>query len=180
MIERLRPKSATAVMTTVGAPTKYDPKIYPRIAKLLAQRGAILSEIADCFDVTTRTLSNWLNDYPELREAIDAGNDVFNPRVERALAERAIGFYADVEEVFVIDKKLEKKIVRKYYPPDVRACIFFLKNRQSDRWRDVQRHEVNPTSLRSSEEIRQALLKEFQDMVDQGLLQLPAPRRMKA
>jgi transposase-like protein len=178
MVERLRP--STAVVPIVGAPTKYDPKTFPRIAKLLAQRGAILSEIADCFDVTTRTLSNWLNDYPELREAIDAGNDVFNPRVERALAERAIGFYADVEEVFVIDKKLEKKIVRKYYPPDVRACIFFLKNRQSDRWRDVQRHEVNPTSLRSSEEIRQALLKEFQDMVDQGLLQLPAPRRMKA
>jgi hypothetical protein len=43
---------------------------------------------------------------------------VFNTRVERALAERAIGFYVDVEEVFVIDKKLEKKIVRKYYPPD--------------------------------------------------------------
>jgi hypothetical protein len=78
--------------------------------------------------------------------------------------------------VFVIDKKLEKKIVRKYYPPDARACIFFLKNRQSDRWRDVQRHEVNPTRLKSSEEIRQALLKEFQDMVDQGLLKLPAPR----
>jgi hypothetical protein len=60
--------------------------------------------------LTTRTLSNWLNDYPELREAIDAGNDVFNPRVERALAERAIGFYVDVEEVFVIDKKLEKRL----------------------------------------------------------------------
>jgi hypothetical protein len=27
--------------------------------------------------------------------AIQAGNDVFNPRVERALAERAKGFYAD-------------------------------------------------------------------------------------
>jgi hypothetical protein len=113
--------------------------------------------------LTTRTLSNWLNDYPELREAIDAGNDVFNPRVERALAERAIGFYVDVEEVFVIEKKLEKKIVRKYYPPDVRACTFFLKNRLSDRWRNVQRHEVNATELRSSEEIRQQLLTEFQD-----------------
>jgi hypothetical protein len=97
--------------------------------------------------------------------------------VERALAERAIGFYVDVEEVCVIDKKLEKKIVRKYYPPDVRACIFFLKNRPSDRWRNVQRHEANATELRSSEEIRQQLLEEFKDLVDQGLLALPAPGR---
>lgn len=153
---------------------------FPRIAKLLAQRGAILSEIADCFGVTTRTLSNWLNEYPELRDAIDVGNDVFNPRVERALAERAIGFYVDVEEMFVVDKKLEKKTVRKYYPPDVTAAIFFLKNRLSDRWRDVQRHQVNATGLRSSEEISQQLLEEFKDLIDQGLLQLPAPgRKMK-
>jgi hypothetical protein len=179
MVTRVRPKSTIVSPNVGGAPTKYDPETFPQTARFLAQRGAILSEIADCFNVTTRTLSNWLNQHPKLRDAVDAGNEVFNTRVERALAERAIGFYADVEEVFVIDKKLEKKIVRKYYPPDVRACIFFLKNRQSDRWRDVQRHEVNPTSLRSSEEIRRALLTEFQDMVDQGLLQLPAPRRMK-
>ena len=31
----------------------------------------------------------------EFGQAIHAGNEVFNPRVERALAERAMGFYAD-------------------------------------------------------------------------------------
>jgi hypothetical protein len=82
--------------------------------------------------------------------------------------------------VFVIDKKLEKKIVRKYYPPDVRACIFFLKNRQSDRWRDVQRHEVNPTRLKSSEEIRQALLKEFQDSDMRSIQQGSSPVKRSA
>jgi hypothetical protein len=35
----------------------------------------------------------WLNRYPELREAVQIGVDTFNPRVERALAERAIGFF---------------------------------------------------------------------------------------
>ena len=105
---------------------------------------------------------------------------MFDPRVERALAERAIGFSVDVEEVFVVNKELVSKTVRKYYPPDAQAAQFWMKNRQPDKWRDVQRHEVNPTSLRSSEEIRRASLTEFQDMVDQGLLQLPAPRRMKA
>jgi hypothetical protein len=48
-----------------------------------------------------------------------------------------------------------------------------------DRWRDVQRHEVTDTRLKSSEELRQLLAAEFSDLIDQGLLQLPAPRKMK-
>jgi hypothetical protein len=32
--------------------------------------------------------------------------------------------------------------VEKFYPPDTTACIFWLKNRQREQWRDVQRHEV--------------------------------------
>ena len=182
MVERIRPKSATAVVPTVGAPTKYDPKTFPRIAKLFAQRGAILSEIADCFDVTTRTLSNWLNEYPELRDAVDVGNDVFNPRVERALAERAIGFYVDVTTKILKMPDGQKVEVteRKYFPPDVTACIYWTKNRMPDKWRDVQRQEVNATGLKSAEELRQLLAAEFKDLIDQGLLALPAPgRKMK-
>jgi hypothetical protein len=67
--------------------------------------------------------------------------------------------------------------VRKYYPPDVTAIIFFLKNRAGDRWRDVQRHEVNAVGLKSADELRQLLAEEFQDLVDQGILKLPSPER---
>ena len=146
MVERVRPKSAATAVATVGGQKKYDPKTFPRTAAFLAQRGAILSEIADCFGVTTRTLSNWLNEYPELREAVDAGNDAFNTRVERALAERAIGFYADRYAWQEDPETGERKLVpteRKYFPPDVTAGIYFTKNRMPDRWRDVQRPEVN-------------------------------------
>ena len=92
MVERIRPKSyQSSVVATPkrGAPKKYDARTFPRTAKFLAQRGAIQAEIADCFGVKTRTLEKWLVQYPELREAVDVGNDVFNSRVERALAERS-------------------------------------------------------------------------------------------
>ena len=46
--------------------------------------------------IDTRMMSRWLLQYPELREAVDAGNDAFNPRVEGALGERAIGFWLTV------------------------------------------------------------------------------------
>ncbi len=160
-----------------GPPKKYDPKTFPRTAKFLAQRGATQAEIADCFGVTTRTLQYWLMQYPELQEAIRVAHEAFDTRVERALAERAIGYSVDVEELFVIDKKIVRQTVRKHYPPDVTAAIYWTKNRMPDRWRDVQRHEVNTIGLKSSEELRQALLEEFKDLVDQGLLALPAPER---
>ena len=187
MTERIRPK--TNVVPTLGAPKKYDPKTFPRTAGFLAQRGAILSEIADCFEVTTRTLSNWLNKYPELRDAVDAGNDVFNSRVERALAERAIGFYADQYTWRETTKEAQRHgaprfelvpTARQYYPPDVTAGIYFTKNRMPEKWRDVQRREVKATTLKSADELRQQLAKEFKDLIDQGLLALPAPRKMKA
>ena len=167
-------------------PSSPEDSRFPRTAGFLAQRGAILSEIADCFEVTTRTLSNWLNKYPELRDAVDAGNDVFNSRVERALAERAIGFYADQYTWRETTKEAQRHgaprfelvpTARQYYPPDVTAGIYFTKNRMPEKWRDVQRHEVNATRLKSSEELRQQLAAEFRDLIDQGLLALPAPGR---
>ena len=58
------------------------------------------------FDVDTRTFYRWMNKYPELSEAVSAGKEAFDTRVERALAERAIGYSVDVEEWFVVNKKL--------------------------------------------------------------------------
>ena len=70
-----------------------------------------------------------------------------------------------------------RETVRKYYPPDVTACIYWTKNRMPDRWRDVQRHEVNAVGLKSAEELRQLLALEFKDLIDQGVLKLPAPMK---
>ena len=157
----------------------YDKK-YPGIAKFLCRRGATLAELADAFDVSIRAINNWAVKYPDFGQAIEEGKEeVFDPRVERALAEKALGYSVDIEEWFVVDKELVSKVVRKHYPPDSTACIFWLKNRKPEQWRDVQRHEVSGV-LPNSGDLRQALLTEFKDLVDQGLLALPAPgRKMK-
>ena len=111
--------------------------------------------MADACAVETRTFFRWMNAYPELNEAVSSGKDAFDTRVERALAERAVGYSVDVEECFVINGKVVRETVRKYYPPDVTAGIYWTKNRMPDRWRDVQRYEVNPVGLKSAEELRQ-------------------------
>lgn len=119
--------------------------------------------MADACAVETRTFFRWMNAYPELNEAVTAGKDAFDTRVERALAERAVGYSVDVEELKVINDEPVIVTVRKYYPPDVTACIYWTKNRLPDRWRDVQRHDVNAVGLKSTEELRQLLAAEFKE-----------------
>jgi hypothetical protein len=183
MVERIRPQNSIVPAPPTGRPphrpSLYNAKLHPRTCAFLAARGATIAEMADACDVDTRTFYRWMNAHPELNEAVSSGKDAFDTRVERALAERAVGYSVDVEEWFVVKGELESRIVRKHYPPDVTACIYWTKNRMPDRWRDVQRQEVTDTRLKSSEELRQLLAAEFSDLIDQGLLQLPAPRKMK-
>jgi hypothetical protein len=101
-----------------------------------------------------------MNQYTDFAAAIQAGNDVFNPRVERALAERAIGFYADQYSYRVTTAEERKAGApdrllevtgRTYYPPDVTAGIYWSKNRIKDKWSDVSKVEVQG-KLKSSDE----------------------------
>ncbi len=65
-------------------------------------------------------------------------------RIEEALLKRALGF--SVEESVsedIVDKKTgetlentKRRVTRKEVPPDVRALLFWLKNRRPGRWRD--------------------------------------------
>jgi hypothetical protein len=116
--------------------------------------------------------------YPELQDAIQVSAEVFNSRVERALAERAIGFYADNftwrrttheereagEGPFILEPS-----DRKYYAPDVNAASLWLRNRAPERWAAVQKHVVQPR-YQTSEEILQELQDELIEMKA-----LPAP-----
>jgi hypothetical protein len=67
-------------------------------------------------------LDRWKQKYPEFRCALKAAKDAFDDRVERSLYERAVGWGN--------------------LPPDVTACIFWLKNRRKAQWRDVQNVEA--------------------------------------
>ncbi|MGC2081451.1 MAG: helix-turn-helix domain-containing protein [Xanthobacteraceae bacterium] len=118
-----------------------------------AARGATQDEIAEIFGVATRTLQRWLARYPELCAAVQAGNDVFNPRVERALAESAIGYWVTWDEE-ILDAK--GKVIRtiphkQYHPPSVQAQQFWMKNRMKDKWSDVTKHEVKAPYKSSAE-----------------------------
>lgn len=58
------------------------------------------------------------------------------------LYQRAMGFEHDSEEIKVVSigagegSEVQRVPIKKIYPPDTVAAIFWLKNRQKDKWRD--------------------------------------------
>ena len=58
------------------------------------------------------------------------------------LYQRAMGFEHDSVEIKVVDGGIVEVPVRKVYPPDATSAIFWLKNRQPDKWRDKTTTEL--------------------------------------
>ncbi len=48
---------------------------------------------------------------------------------------RATGYEHDEVDIRVIDRKVVQTKIRKFYPPDTAAAIFWLKNRRKEEWR---------------------------------------------
>ncbi|GLS19894.1 hypothetical protein GCM10007874_29110 [Labrys miyagiensis] len=127
-----------------GRPTKYDPAFAKQAAKL-CKLGATDAELADFFEVSIRTVERWRGEHPEFCRAVKVAKAVADQRVERSLYQRAIGYSHDAVKITQNGGDVITKEYREIYPPDTAACIFWLKNRDKDRWRDKQEVEHGVT-----------------------------------
>jgi hypothetical protein len=126
-----------------GRPTAYKPE-FAEQARKLCLLGATDMEVADFFGVTFRTVTHWKNKHSTFVQALKTGHAASDDRVERSLFHRAIGYSYDAEKVFPPKGNDTKPVIVKYrehVPPDTTACIFWLKNRRREQWRDVHKHE---------------------------------------
>lgn len=133
-----------------GRPTKYLSEYNEQVEKL-AKLGATDAEIADFFEVAESTINNWKHEFPEFMESIKKGKLVADANVADRLYQRAMGYEHDDVELKVVSiggnqgSEVEKVEIRKYYPPDPTAAIFWLKNRRPKEWRDKQEIESKQT-----------------------------------
>lgn len=118
-----------------GRPTKYKPEFVEQAAKLCAL-GATDIEIADFFGVEVRTLYRWKADNAEFCQSLKVAKDEADNRVERSLFARANGYEHPEVHVSNYQGAITLTPIRKVYPPDTAAAIFWLKNRRPDLWRD--------------------------------------------
>lgn len=111
-------------------------------AEKLCKLGATDQEVADFFEVDVRTVYRWKAENEAFCQAIKVGKDVADDRVERSLFARANGYEHDEIDIRVVDKEIVQTAIRKYYPPDTTAAIFWLKNRKPKEWRETKAVEL--------------------------------------
>lgn len=124
-----------------GRPSAYKPEFALQATKL-CELGATDVELADFFEVTITTVCNWKARYPEFLAALKSGKDVADDRVERSLYQKANGYTHDAVKIFQYEGVPVVVPYREHVPPDTTACIFWLKNRRKEQWRDRLDHEL--------------------------------------
>lgn len=121
-----------------GRPSILTDKIALKIF-FLARKGLTDKEIAKIFDVKAQTVNNWKKS-KEFFDSLKQNKAEADAIVERSLFERACGYEHGHEEVFCNARgEVTRVKTVKRYPPDPTAMIFWLKNRQPDKWRDIPR-----------------------------------------
>lgn len=121
----------------MARPTKFQEE-YVSKAEKLCKLGATDIEVADFFDVDVRTIYRWKNENERFCHALKLGKAESDDRVERSLFARATGFECVDTDIRVVEGQIVQTPVRKIYPPDTTAAIFWLKNRKPAEWRDKQ------------------------------------------
>ena len=115
--------------------SKYDTHVKPYLDEIQgwAMSGLTDEQIADNLGIAASTLYEYKKKYPEFSEALKKGKDIADAQVVNALFKTATGFtyYEDIATATG-----DVVSAQRYAKPNTTAQIFWLKNRQPDRWRD--------------------------------------------
>lgn len=119
-----------------------------------ARAGLTDEEIAKRIGIRRSTLVDWKKKYDSIRIALAPGKDFSNRMVENTLFRATQGYEVKVKKAFKLKKieydgdgrkKTENEVLEYaeetvYVEPEIRAIMFWLRNRMPDDWMD----KINP------------------------------------
>lgn len=120
-----------------GRPSSFRAE-YVHWAEKMARLGATDADLADALGVCETTINKWKRERLEFCEALKRGKQFSDAEVAEKLFRRATGYEHKAVKI-VADAKTGAEHQVEYierYAPDTTACIFWLKNRRPDLWRD--------------------------------------------
>lgn len=143
----------------MARPTKYKEE-YAGQAKKLSMLGLIDEEMAKFFEVALSTFHLWKKEHPEFSDALNGGKTLVDAEVAAKLFHRACGYEHPEYDIRAINGEVVITPTTKHYPPDTTAAIFWLKNRQRDKWRDkpeeINEDDAQATPVQVVVEVRDA------------------------
>lgn len=126
----------------VGRPTKYKDE-YAELAYNYCLLGATDAELGVFFDVCDATINNWKLEFPEFLESLKRGKIMADAKVAQSLFHRATGYSCPDLDIKMYEGEIIETPFVKHYPPDTTSMIFWLKNRQPEKWREKREPSDN-------------------------------------
>ena len=115
------------------AESKYD-ESFPEQAMGFAADGLTDGQIASRMDISRSSLYNYKQQHPEFAEAIEAGREAVDDRVENRLLELALGDYSIT--IHVTDHEGRTRTTVKSAVPNLKAIQYWLE--RSDRRKGIK------------------------------------------
>lgn len=171
-----RPGEGHRLFTNSSGKSKYRAEFADQAYKYCLL-GAKTADLAKLLNVSDQTIRRWLEEHDDFAIAVRDGGELADAEVAAKLFRRATGFSRLSRKVKRGPKGQEVTTESVYYPPDVAAAVWWLKNRQNDRWRDKQELTLNRETIDFSHldaEQRQALREALTNAVqpeERGTLQ---------
>lgn len=169
-----------------GGVEKYIPEVHYPLIETYFSLGYIDKEVCKLIGIAESTLYEWYKAYPELKEAKKA-KAIPNQQVEAAVFRGAIGHYREDKEIVgevdehgkFIGKRMAK-ISTKYIPTNATLAIFYLKNRASNRWKDVQAVDLSSLFVDLKVPLEPEEEKRIEAELDKTLTSAKLIKRIKA
>ena len=104
---------------------KFETAVLPELEKIRQKLecGISLTSLARQLGISLSTLKRYRKQYPAFGELFSEADSAKDDLVEEALLKRATGY----------ENNSGKEV-----PPDVRAAMFWLKNRRPENWKDAR------------------------------------------
>jgi transcriptional regulator with XRE-family HTH domain len=124
-----------------GRPSLLNDKLREQMLRMY-EKGLTDLQVADIVGVSYRTLMRWKSEDEEFRQSIKETTENADELVEKSLRSRAIGYSHKATKINITkDGEVIETEYIEHYPPDPTSMIFWLKNRQPQRWREKQEIE---------------------------------------
>ena len=128
-------------MSGPGRPTLYRPEHASRGRQLCA-RGATNLDLAGRFGVARSTIGQWIATHSEFAEAVQQGRDLADATAVESLFRRVTGYDHQADKVFLYRGETRTASYTAHVPPETRACMFWLRNRRPEDWREISERAV--------------------------------------
>lgn len=128
-------------MAKRGRPSGFNASLKSRIVELVEQ-GKTLDQVGEIIGVSRQTIHNWCGQHKDLLYAVREARQVADELVEASLFSRAVGYSHPEQKVFCDKGEIITHDMIKHHPPDTQAAVFWLRNRQPERWKEKSEGDV--------------------------------------